>query len=66
VNHFWVGFKKQADESKDPVSQWLSDADEKNKELSVKPEDKRRDPREAGEWIGPEVWYHNWPSSGHV
>lgn len=67
MRQFWQGFYKQAAKDESPIEGWLADAKAQNDKLQNKEEKKNDfDPREAGEWIGPEVWYHNWPSAGHV
>ena len=67
MDHFWQGQYKQAAKDESPLEVWLADAKAEDEKLQNKEEKKNDfDPREAGEWIGPEVWYHNWPSAGHV
>jgi hypothetical protein len=65
MHTFWLGFCKQASEGESPIDAWIADAKSENKRLehpAVKKND--FDPREASEWIGPEVAHHNWPSAG--
>ena len=67
MSRFWQGFLKRAAKDEGPIEGWLADAKDQNDRLQNKGQKTYDfDPREAGEWSGPDVWYHNWPSAGHV